>query len=166
MRLQRLILFRHGKAEHRAASGEDIDRELTNRGRADSLATGERLFREELIPDIVLVSTAARAEQTWRAAAPAFPPRVKVELMRQLYNAPAEVLLEAARDAGAASVAVVAHNPGLHVLVAELMRLADGDEGYARAAREGFPTAAAAAFRIEGPEVACEAYFSPKDPLA
>jgi phosphohistidine phosphatase len=163
MPLQRLILLRHGKAENRAASGEDIDRELTERGRADSRAMGERLFREELIPDLVLCSTAARAEQTWEAAAPAFPPGVKVEYVRQLYNASADVLLEAARDAGAASVMVVAHNPGMHTLMAELLGLAEGPDGLARAARTGFSPASAAVFRIEGPVVVCEALFSPKD---
>ena len=163
MPLQRLILLRHAQAEHRAPSGEDIDRELTERGRADARAVGERLFREELIPDIVLVSTAARAEQTWDEAGPAFPPGVKVEPMRHLYNASADVLLEAARDAGAVSVAVVAHNPGMQTLVIELMALADGDDGMARAARAGFSPASAAVFRIEGPVVACEAYFTPED---
>jgi phosphohistidine phosphatase len=166
MRLQRLILLRHGKAEHRAVSGEDIDRELTEGGRADARAMGERLFREELIPDVALVSTALRAEQTWEEAAPAFPPGAKVEFMRQLYNAPADVLLEAARDAGAASVMVVAHNPGMHTLMAELLGLAEGPEGLARAARTGFSPASAAVFRIEGPVVLCEALFSPGDERA
>lgn len=163
MLLQRLILLRHGKAEHRAVSGEDIDRELTERGRADSRAMAERLFREELIPDIALVSTAARAEQTWAEAAPIFPPGIKVERMRHLYNAPADVLLEAARDAGAGSVALVAHNPGLQTLVTELLGLAEGDEGFERAARAGFSPGSAAVFRIEGHTVTCEALFTPGD---
>ncbi len=166
MPLQRLILMRHGKAENRAQSGEDIDRALTQRGRDDVAAVAEMLFREELIPDIALVSTALRCEQTWEAARPIFPPRVKVELMRHLYNAPAEVLLEAARDIGADSVAVVAHNPGLQTLVTELLALADGDEGVARAARFGFSPASAAVFRIEGPVVICEGLFSPQGPGA
>jgi phosphohistidine phosphatase len=163
MALQRLILLRHAKAEHRAASGEDIDRELTESGRADARAMGERLFREELTPDIALVSTAARAEQTWTEAAHAFPPRTRAEYMRQLYNAPADVLLEAARDIGAASVMVVAHNPGIQTLATELMALAEGDAGLARLARTGFSPATAAVFRIEGPLVACEGLFSPAD---
>lgn len=163
MPLRRLILLRHAKAENRAASGEDIDRALTDRGRADARAMGERLFREELLPDIALVSTALRAEQTWGEAARAFPPGTKVELMPSLYNAPADVLLEAARDAGREVVAVVAHNPGMHTLVAELLLLAEGDDGAARANRKGFTPASAAVFRIEGAEVACEALFSPED---
>ncbi len=164
MALHRLILMRHGKAEGRAQSGEDIDRALTQRGRDDVAAVAELLFREELIPDIALVSTALRCEETWEAARPIFPPRVKVELMRHLYNAPPAVLLEAARDIGADSVAVVAHNPGLHTLMTELLALAEGDEGLARAARFGFSPACAAAFRIEGPVVVCEGLFSPDGP--
>jgi phosphohistidine phosphatase len=162
MPLQRLILFRHGKAEARAPSGEDIDRALTAGGRDDSKAVAEMLFREELVPDIALVSTALRCEQTWAAARPVFPPRVKTEPMRHLYNAPADVLLEAARDCGWPSVAVVAHNPGLHTLAAELLALAEGEAGLNRASRFGFSPASVAVFRIDGAEVACEGLFSPK----
>lgn len=162
MRLQRLILLRHGKAEHRATSGEDIDRALTEQGREDAAAVAEHLFREELIPDIALVSTALRCEETWEAARPIFPPRVKVEPMRHLYNAPADVLLEAARDIDQAAVAVVAHNPGIQTLVAELLALSDGDDGFIRAARFGFAPASAAVFRIDGLEVVCEGLFTPR----
>jgi phosphohistidine phosphatase len=164
MPLHRLILMRHGKAEARAPSGEDIDRALTQRGKEDSKAVAERLFREELIPDLVLCSTALRCEETWEAARPVFPPRVKVEHMRQLYNAGPDMLLETARDCGAESVMVIAHNPGLHILAAELLALAEGDEGRARAARHGFAPASAAAFFVDGPTVVCEALLSPKDP--
>lgn len=163
MSLRRLILIRHGKAENRAASGEDIDRALTPGGRDDAKAVAEMLFREELIPDIALVSTALRCEETWAAAQPVFPPTTKTEPMRRLYNASADVLLEAARDANWSSVAVVAHNPGLQTLVTELLALAEGEPGFARAVRFGFSPGSAAVFRIEGAEVACEGLFSPKD---
>ena len=60
------------------------------------------------------------------------------------------------------SVAVVAHNPGLQTLVAELLALAEGDGGFVHAARFGFAPASAAVFRIDGPEVACEGLFTPQ----
>ena len=162
MRLTRLILFRHGKAESRAATGEDFDRALTERGRNDSRRMGERLAAAGLAPDVALVSSAVRTLETWEQAAPAFP-KAKLDPRKELYNAAPDVLLEAARDSGAASVALIAHNPGLEVLAAELMGMADGDAGLATAARKGFPPASAAVFRIDGPRVICEAYYSPKD---
>lgn len=165
MRLTRLILFRHGKAESRARSGEDFDRALTERGRNDSRRMGERLAAAGLAPDLALVSSAVRALETWQAAAPAFP-QARLDLRKDLYNAPPDVLLEAARDAGAESVALIAHNPGLEVLAAELMGMAEGDAGLAAAARRGFSPASAAVFRIEGSRVVCEAYYSPKDGAA
>lgn len=54
-----LIVMRHAKAEGYA--GTDHDRELTDRGRSDSRAAGVWLADNDLAPDLILVSSAARA---------------------------------------------------------------------------------------------------------
>ena len=142
--MNRLILFRHGKTERHAPSGEDYDRRLTVRGCEDSHLMGKVLAEAGLVPDLALVSTADRARETWGAAKPAFPD-ARAEFRRELYNADAREILRYARAALADTVMVVAHNPGLHILATTLYQQAEDEVGEGRT-REGFPTAACAAF--------------------
>lgn len=145
--MDRLILMRHAKAERRSAGG-DFERALTEGGRADAAIMGQVLAREGIVPDLALVSAARRTAQTWEAMAAAFP-EARLEARRDLYNAGPLALLEAAEDAGARTVLVVAHNPGVHELVVHL--LVDGGAGGAVISRAAsrFPTATAAAFLID-----------------
>jgi phosphohistidine phosphatase len=146
--MERLILLRHGKAETGSPTGVDFDRALTERGRRDSALTAKALAAAGFTPDLVLVSPAARAAETWEAAKAQFP-KAEVVISRALYNAePETILSEAEREgAGAATVMVVAHNPGLHQLAVTLAQR--GKDGPDRARLlAGFPTAAAAAFDL------------------
>jgi phosphohistidine phosphatase len=142
--MDRLILMRHAKAEKRSKSGEDFDRALTDTGREDAAIMGRVLEREGLVPDVVIVSAAKRTRETAEAAFPA----LKADVRRDLYNAPALALLEAA-EAAEGTVLVVGHNPGVHELVLHL--LVDGGAGGAVIGRAGsrFPTATAAAFLVD-----------------
>ncbi|MDB5477208.1 MAG: sixA [Phenylobacterium sp.] len=148
--MDRLILFRHGKAEHESASGEDFDRRLTPRGVRESAEMGETLARLGLVPDVALVSPAARALETWAAAQPAFP-KALTQLEPELYNAEAGAILQAAEAVGRGCgvVMVVGHNPGLQELTVRL--LVEGSappSAMARPMRQ-FPTAAAAVFLFD-----------------
>ncbi|HLK25003.1 MAG TPA: histidine phosphatase family protein [Caulobacteraceae bacterium] len=143
--MQRLILLRHGKAEATSGAGGDFERGLTDRGRRESATTGEALARAGITPDLVLVSTARRAMETWEAARAAFP-NAKFAPARELYHASPGALKEAIDSAGraVASLMIVGHNPGLHELAVSL-----GFNPRTRAGRrlaEAFPTAAAAVF--------------------
>ena len=63
-----LIVLRHAKA----ASGlgiPDIDRTLTDRGRRNATAAGAWLRANDLVPDRVLCSIAARTRETLRLGA-------------------------------------------------------------------------------------------------
>jgi phosphohistidine phosphatase len=147
--MQRLILLRHGKAEASAPSGKDFDRALTGRGRRDSVLVAQALARAGFSPDLVLVSPAARADQTWRAAAVVFPD-AQVQWQQALYDAEPQTILTQVEHRGEAdrTVMVVAHNPGLHQLALSLAgRCQDGKDRAGLYA--GFPTAAAAAFDLE-----------------
>ncbi|WP_374574152.1 histidine phosphatase family protein [Phenylobacterium sp.] len=164
--MDRLILFRHGKAEHQSASGEDFDRGLTPRGERESRAMADILAEMGFTPDVALVSAAARARATWQAAAPVFPD-AQVSVEEELYHAPSGVVRELAERAGrtARTVMVVGHNPGLQELAVEL--LIEGASGQAlisRAANQ-FPTAAAAVFLIDaaGRPAYDGLFFPPRD---
>lgn len=153
--MDRLILFRHGKAEGAAASGRDVDRRLTARGVGESADTARRLAALGLGPVLALVSPAARARQTWAAAQPLLP-AAETREARGLYNAEARDIAAIVSEAAAGctgAVIVVAHNPGLHDLALRLLAEARAPapalpQALARLAA-GLPTAAAAVFRFD-----------------
>jgi phosphohistidine phosphatase len=148
--MRRLILFRHAKAQARSATGEDIDRPLDQDGRADCAIMGRVLAGEGLTPDLVLVSSSRRTRETWDCLA-AFFPRARVRFSDELYNASVEDILgEIDAAAGeAATLMVVAHNPGLHELAVELTCDAGASAGEIDRISARFPTATAAAFQMD-----------------
>jgi phosphohistidine phosphatase len=149
--MDRLILFRHGKAEPDSASGEDFDRKLAPRGAAESAETGEALARLGLVPDLALVSPAARALGTWNAAAEAAFPKTELRLEPELYNADSGAIRRAAEAAGQGfgTLMVVGHNPGLQELTVRLLKEGSADPGVIARAQRHFPTAAASVFLID-----------------
>lgn len=80
-----------------------------------------------LVPDRALVSPAARAQQTWRAAAAAFKPSPAADTVEQLYDAPPQAILALIKHSGetAHTLLVISHNPGLHELA--MMLIASGN---------------------------------------
>ena len=142
--MDRLILLRHGKAEVDSASGRDFDRALTDRGRRDALIVAKALEQAGVRPDVVLISPAARAAQTWEAVAEVFP-GARVEQAPQLYEISPDAILALAKSEGltARTVMVVGHNPGLGQLAAWLAQTAPAGAGKTRIV-DGLPTAAAA----------------------
>jgi phosphohistidine phosphatase len=148
--MDRLILLRHGKAEPESASGEDFDRRLAPRGQTESAEMAARLADLGFLPDLALVSAAARTRETWAAAEACFP-KAKVKFENELYHADSGAVRHAAARAGArvSTVMVVGHNPGLQELAVRLLTEGSAPGSLiARAARQ-FPTAAAAVFLFD-----------------
>ncbi len=148
--MQRLVLFRHAKAEVRSAGGEDFDRPLTPRGREDAAAMGALVVDLGLSPDLALVSKARRAQETWTSAQIA-KPGVIVEIRESLYNATAD---EISREldgvpADARTVMVVGHNPGLQELAVNLLIRDAGSALDVERLSSRFPTATLAVFQID-----------------
>jgi phosphohistidine phosphatase len=130
----RLALVRHAKSDWENADLDDHDRPLNDRGVQDAPRMAARLRASGFRPDVILSSTALRA----RTTAEAFGEELEVPVTPDpgLYGAPARAILAAAAASGAASVLVVAHDPGLSVLAARL-----SDDGIAH-----MPTCAVATF--------------------
>jgi phosphohistidine phosphatase len=148
--MRRLILFRHAKAEPRAAGEDDFDRPLAPRGRDDASIVARALAEHGLTPDLALVSPARRTTETWISARDAFP-AAKVELVRDLYDATPEAIQEAI--AGAAdrceTLIVVGHNPGLHEVAVEILIDAAASAAEIEPVAARFPTATAAVYAID-----------------
>jgi phosphohistidine phosphatase len=150
--MRRLLLLRHAKTERESLSGQDRDRRLDSRGREDAPAIGRYLAENRLIPDLALVSPAARTRETWDLLAGALKSAPSAEFVPGLYGADASELLQIIRLASQAdgrpskSVMVVAHNPGLHELSLALIGKA---KGYDREAlEENLPTSGLAVFKF------------------
>lgn len=110
-----ILLVRHAEA----APGEpDALRALTEVGRRQARALGERLAREGVRLDAVLTSPLLRARETGGAIANAFGLRAEVD-ERLAPGATVDALRAAVTGRGA-RVAVVAHQPDCGELVAEL----------------------------------------------
>jgi len=151
--MRRLMLLRHAKTENDAPSGRDQDRRLDNRGRRDAAEIGGWIGRHPPFPDLVLVSHAVRAHQTWEIAWEAMRelvPEPQVELMPELYGADVSQLLEIIRDASSADpqrLMIVGHNPGMHELALALA--GSGDPAGRKALTDNLPTSGLAVFDFE-----------------
>lgn len=110
----RLVLARHAKSDWGEPSLSDHDRPLNDRGMRDAPRMAARLAASGFQPEVIQASTAERARATAEAFGAQFG--VEVRLDHDLYLAPASRLLRAAAATGAASVMVVAHDPGMSVL--------------------------------------------------
>jgi len=149
--MDRLILFRHGKAEPDSASGDDFDRRLEPRGVRESAAMGESLADLGMRPDLALVSAATRTRETWAAAETVFP-GAEVRFEKDLYLADAGSIRQAAERAGRGrgTVMVVGHNPGLQELAVDLLTEGQAPPALIARAARNFPPGAAAVFLIDG----------------
>ena len=138
--MRRLLLFRHSKSERPEPGGRDHARTLTERGRSDAETIGTYMARHALVPDRVLVSTVARAQETWKHLATAFRPAPAARSEQRLYNATPQAILDLHKDmpAAAGSVLVIGHNPGLQELA--VMLIASSDIEACESLREKFPT--------------------------
>jgi phosphohistidine phosphatase len=148
--MQRLILFRHAKAEKHAPSGEDFDRPLSDRGRRDAKLMGKVLAERGLRPSEAWVSPSQRTRETWEEAESAFG-KVETRYERALYHATARVMrqLIEADEGEDGAVIMVGHNPGLHQLAVDLMVEGAASAREIADMRAKFPTATVAVFEMD-----------------
>ena len=119
----RLYFLRHGKAWSRADWREDDDlRPLTEAGEALMRAEGRAMKAMGLAPDVIVTSPLARARRTAEIVAAELGMSERlVEDRRLAYGFDARRLAEiVAREAAAASLMVVGHEPDFSATVAEL----------------------------------------------
>jgi phosphohistidine phosphatase len=138
--MRRLMLLRHAKTE-RAQPGEpDRERRLTKRGRADAPVTGAYMARHGLVPDLAMISPAARAQETWKLVAACFAPAPAAVSEERIYNASAGALMALIAEIRRPhSLLLVGHNPGIHDLAIQL--IAAGDAQARERVTEKLPTA-------------------------
>jgi phosphohistidine phosphatase len=150
--MRRLMLLRHAKTESEAPSGRDQDRQLDERGRQDAADIGGWIGRHPPCPDIVLVSPAVRAQQTWSLASEALQthaPQPQAETITELYGADPGQLLQIVRMAATTDprqLLLVGHNPGMHELALALVDNNHADANARQALADNLPTSGLVVF--------------------
>ncbi len=142
--MRRLILLRHAKSDWASLGAPDRTRPLAPRGRDAAPKLGAYMARHGLVPDLVVCSTATRAQQTWDLVAAAFPEKIPVVQETRIYEVGAAEILRVVKETGADVhvLLLVGHNPGLRDL-AEML-IASGDVDTRQKLLEKFPTGALA----------------------
>jgi phosphohistidine phosphatase len=140
--MRTLVIMRHAEAADRSPSG-DHARVLSPRGRAHARRMAGWLAAQNLAPEVVLCSNAARAVETLEALRPELGD-AEIRTEPALYLASPEQVLAMIHDLSASeSALVIGHNPGLQIVARKLV-----EDGPARARLEGrFPPAAVAVLR-------------------
>jgi phosphohistidine phosphatase len=109
-------LIRHAKSDWHAPAASDFERPLNARGQRDGPRMARWLSQEVHPAPWIWSSDAERARRTADFVADGFAAvQARVVEAHELYDAAPETILEVIRSSPAdtASVAVVAHNPGM-----------------------------------------------------
>lgn len=145
--MRRLMLLRHAKSGWPEGI-TDAERPLEERGRRSAPEIGKFLASQKLIPDLVLVSGAARTRQTWELIAPAFGQELDIRFEAALYGAGADAILEFARRTPQTilTLLIVGHNPGLENLARAFAQSGDADA--IRRIKKKYPTTGLAVIEL------------------
>ncbi|MBP6015466.1 MAG: histidine phosphatase family protein [Candidatus Promineofilum sp.] len=120
--MKRLLLLRHAKSSWGEGNLADYDRPLNDRGRHDAPRMGWLLRQEDLVPDMIITSSAKRAASTAELVAEAASFEGELRYTNNLYLAEPEAYIALARrvDEAVNTLMLVGHNPGIQELVALL----------------------------------------------
>jgi phosphohistidine phosphatase len=117
--MKTLLLLRHAKSSWKEQDLPDHDRPLNKRGKNDAPRMGKLLKDEDLIPDLIVSSTAVRAKKTAELVAKACKYKGKIVLDHSLYGAEPGAyikILEGLSDKHMVAL-VVGHSPSVEEAV-------------------------------------------------
>jgi phosphohistidine phosphatase len=144
-----LLILRHAKSDWDSSAASDFDRPLAKRGKKDAPRVGEWLYREGLIPQLIVSSPAQRARETASKVCKCLDLGKKDILWDgDVYEADLQALLDVLGrvPADVQMVLLVGHNPSLE----ELLRYLAGSDVDEPEDGKLLPTATVA--RLEMPD--------------
>jgi phosphohistidine phosphatase len=130
--MRTLLILRHAKSSWKHPDLPDHDRPLKERGVRDAADIGAHLLAREMVPQLIITSTAKRARSTAELVAQACGYAGEIVRTPHLYASGPTAALQVlqAVDAHYQRVMLVGHNPGfedlLHALTGEALRLTTG----------------------------------------
>ncbi|MCB9423397.1 MAG: histidine phosphatase family protein [Ardenticatenaceae bacterium] len=123
--MKTLLILRHAKSSWDNAQLTDYERPLNSRGKQDAPLMGKLLREQDLVPDLIITSSAERALATAEAVALAGGYEQEIRATRSFYHADPDAYIDVLRqlDDSLERVMVVGHNPGMEELLEELTGL-------------------------------------------
>ena len=120
--MKTLLLLRHAKSSHKDSDVDDHERPLNKRGKKDAPKMGRLLKNENLLPDLLIASTAKRCRKTAEHVIAASGYRGQTRFCGELYEAHASALVDflAGLNGEISRVLLIGHNPGLEELLETL----------------------------------------------
>jgi len=112
--MKTIILVRHAKSSWKDLSLDDFDRPLNKRGKRNAPFMGEKLQEKQIMPDLVLSSSAKRARKTAIAIAKAIGyPKKKIVFDDNMYHGSVSYMFELVRnlDDENETIMLFGHNP-------------------------------------------------------
>ena len=120
--MKRLYIIRHAKSDQ-SFFGNDFERPLNDRGKADAPMMAKRLLEKQVKIDALVASPAKRAKKTAELFAETLGKQpCEIIFISALYHASPEVFYEviAALPGHLDAVAIFSHNPGITYFVNSL----------------------------------------------
>jgi phosphohistidine phosphatase len=136
-----VVWMRHGKSSWDQPV-TDERRELAPRGQANATAAGQLLVSRGVTFDLVILSPAERARETWQYVSAAGVTAAEVREEVVVYEGDADEIVRLVADAAAGTTLVIGHEPTIGEAV-ELSATREGTKAWA-AFDIKFPTSALA----------------------
>lgn len=123
--MKNLLLLRHGKSSWKDEHLEDHERPLKKRGRKDTRRIAKELLKHDLMPDLILSSSATRTRETAEELQDALDYKKKIVYSDELYMGEPQDFIDllSSLDNKYNTVMIVAHNPGLETY----LQIIDGE---------------------------------------
>jgi phosphohistidine phosphatase len=117
------LLLRHAKSSWKDSEVDDHERSLNKRGKKDAPKMGRLLREEDLLPDLIVSSSAKRCRKTAEHVIHASGYRGETRFCGELYEADASKLCDflSGLDGEKSRVLLIAHNPGMEELLEPLV---------------------------------------------
>ncbi|MCI5049702.1 MAG: histidine phosphatase family protein [Rickettsiales bacterium] len=147
--MKTIYALRHAKTEIGRIDMDDYDRQLIERGHQNATDLGVFLKNKGWVPDVALVSSAARTRETMDDVNQQFDSTVFVEYTDQLYLAPPGDIFRSINQLNDdhSAVLLVGHNPGIHQFCVDVVK--DGESKALRECAMRFPTCAMAVIEAD-----------------
>lgn len=124
MATRRLILLRHAKSDWHSGAATDFDRPLNHRGRRDAPRVGRWLHSNNLYPDVIYCSSAARTRETLELVGSELDlADVEINYLGDLYHASVTEVVDIAEQQllDHQNVMLIGHNPGFETALLHLV---------------------------------------------
>lgn len=148
--MSRLFLLRHAKAIWPKPAMKDFDRSLDEEGIASLDGLANVMKSSGALPDRIVLSASCRTRETAFGLIERLGFDVETVVDQTIYSGGAGEYLQAIKNnSSSEQLMLVGHNPSIEDLALALT--GNGDQQSIARLEAGFPTAALATFRFDGP---------------